>query len=69
MVGHFPNEELLYLIVEGTYLNGSPAIETFAANEIADTDGDGLFEFIDAWEHLFDGFVGHLASTMLLRLT
>ncbi len=47
----FFNEELLYLIVEGTYIGGSSAIETFAANEIADTDGDGLFEFIDAWQN------------------
>jgi prepilin-type N-terminal cleavage/methylation domain-containing protein len=45
----YPNEELLYLIVEATYIGGSPAIELFAANEIADTDKDGLFEFIDGW--------------------
>jgi prepilin-type N-terminal cleavage/methylation domain-containing protein len=43
------NEELLYLIVEGSTLDGESAIGTFAASEIADTDKDGLFEFIDAW--------------------
>jgi len=43
------NEELLYLIVEDSILNGSSAIEAFGNSEIADTDGDGLFEFIDAW--------------------
>ena len=43
------NSELLYLIVEDSSLNGSSAIEAFGNSEIADTDGDGLFEFIDAW--------------------
>jgi hypothetical protein len=43
------NAELLYLIVEDSTLNGSSAIEAFGNSEIADTDGDGLFEFIDAW--------------------
>ncbi len=47
---NFANEELLYLIVEGSYIGGSSAIEAFASNEIADTDDDGLFEFIDAWK-------------------
>ena len=45
----FANEELLYLVVDGSYVGGVPAIETFAASEIADKDGDGLNEFIDAW--------------------
>jgi prepilin-type N-terminal cleavage/methylation domain-containing protein len=49
--GTYLNEELLYLIVEGTYIGGAAAIEGFAANEIADTDGDGLSEFIDAWKN------------------
>ncbi len=54
----FANEELLYLVVDGTFIGGSPSIESFAANEIADTDNDGLFEFVDAWERRFVGFVG-----------
>jgi prepilin-type N-terminal cleavage/methylation domain-containing protein len=45
------NEELLFLIVEGSFISGSPAIEAFGASEIADTDGDGLSEFIDAWRN------------------
>ncbi len=43
------NAELLYLIVEDSELDGSSAIEAFGASEIADTDGDGLYEFIDAF--------------------
>ncbi|MFY7893221.1 MAG: type II secretion system protein, partial [Pirellula sp.] len=42
------NAEYLYLIVEDSNLNGSPAIEIFGKTEIADTDNDGLLEFIDA---------------------
>ena len=43
------NAELLYLIVEGSDLNGSSAIELFGKSEIRDTDGDGLNEFVDAF--------------------
>jgi hypothetical protein len=43
------NSELLYLIVEGSDLNGSSAIELFGKSEVGDTDGDGLNEFIDAF--------------------
>lgn len=43
------NAELLYLIVEDSELDGSSAIELFGASEIADTDNDGLNEFIDAF--------------------
>ena len=43
------NAELLYLIVEGSDLNGSSAIELFGKSEIKDTDGDGLNEFVDAF--------------------
>lgn len=42
------NAELLYLVVEDSMLNGSPAIEIFAKSEIADTDGDNLKELVDA---------------------
>ncbi len=45
----FSNEELLYLIVEDSFVDGSPAIEAFAASEIGDRDEDGLKEFLDAW--------------------
>ena len=43
------NAEFLYLIVEDSILNGSPAIELFGKSEIGDTDGDGLLEFLDAF--------------------
>lgn len=43
------NAELLFLIVEGSDLNGSSAIELFGKNEVGDTDNDGLNEFIDAF--------------------
>ncbi len=58
------NAELLYLIVEGSDLNGSSAIELFGKTEIKDTDGDGLNEFIDAfgrpirWIRWPSGFAG-----------
>lgn len=42
------NPELLYLIVEDSILNGSPAIELFGKTEIGDTDNDGLLEFLDS---------------------
>ena len=45
----YSNEELLYLIVEESYVGGAPAIEAFAASEIGDLDQDGLKEFLDAW--------------------
>jgi len=43
------NAELLFLIVEGSDLNGSNAIELFGKSEIGDTDSDGLNEFIDSY--------------------
>lgn len=43
------NAEFLYLIVEDSSLNGSPAIESFGKSEIGDTDGDGLLEFLDSY--------------------
>ncbi len=45
----YSNEELLYMIVEDSYVDGAPAIEAFAASEIGDIDDDGLKEFLDAW--------------------
>jgi hypothetical protein len=43
------NPELLYLVVEESFLNGSSAIELFGKSEIRDTDEDGLNEFVDAF--------------------
>ncbi len=40
------NAELLYLVV----MNGEPeARSTFSDREVADTDGNGLMEFVDGW--------------------
>ncbi len=43
-------ELLYYALVRGKAL-GIPTVDPgeFKANEVADTDGDGLLEFIDAW--------------------
>ncbi len=41
--------ELLYLIISTANYGGAPALELFRPSEIADPDGDGLLEFIDAW--------------------
>ena len=35
------NAELLFLIVEGSDLNGSSATELFGKSEVGDTDNDG----------------------------
>lgn len=44
--GEHSPAELLYMVVT----EGSPGSrELFAENEIADTDGDGYLEFVDAW--------------------
>ncbi|MCU0707753.1 MAG: prepilin-type N-terminal cleavage/methylation domain-containing protein [Pirellula sp.] len=43
------NAELLYLIIEDSNYNGSSALELFGRSEIRDTDGDGLYEFVDAF--------------------
>ena len=43
------NAELLFIIVEGSDLNGSHATELFGKSEVGDTDNDGLNEFIDAF--------------------
>ncbi len=42
--------ELLYLIVATSNFNGSNALEYFRPSEVADTDNDGLWEFVDAWQ-------------------
>ena len=44
------NAELLYLIVENSFIDGANAMELFRESEVADTDFDGLREFIDAWD-------------------
>lgn len=43
------NSELLYLIISQSQFNNGNALELFGANEVADTDEDGLKEFIDGW--------------------
>lgn len=45
------SSELLYwfLVKSGNFGSSSVAADTFSALEIADTDGDGLLEFIDGW--------------------
>ena len=43
------NAELLFLIVSDSEFDGSSAIEMFDQSEIADTDEDGLNEFVDAF--------------------
>ena len=43
---HVANAELLYLVVT----NADPeARATFSEREIADVDGNGLYEFVDGW--------------------
>ncbi len=41
--------ECLYLIMTTSYVGGSPAIDAIPAANVADTDGDGLFEILDGW--------------------
>ncbi len=41
--------QLLFLIVADSEFDGSTALEMFGQSEIADTDNDGLNEFIDAF--------------------
>lgn len=43
------SSELLYLIVANSSYGGSSALEYFRPSEVADTDNDGLLEFVDAW--------------------
>lgn len=45
------NAECLYWVIVNGPSFGVDAIETdaFTANEITDSDGDGLFEFVDGW--------------------
>jgi len=45
------SSELLYLILTAADLFGVPNAgqDEFSSNEVSDTDGDGLLEFIDAW--------------------
>jgi hypothetical protein len=43
------NDELLYLIIEDSTLNGSSALELFGRSEIGDTDNDGFLELLDAY--------------------
>ena len=46
---NYQSAECLYAIVAHSTSGGGSALESFAASEIADTDGDGYPEFIDAW--------------------
>lgn len=41
--------ELLYLLISTCNFGGTSALEYFRPSETADTDGDGLLEFVDAW--------------------
>ncbi|MCU0711762.1 MAG: type II secretion system GspH family protein [Pirellula sp.] len=43
------NAELLFLVIADSEFDGSTAHEMFGQSEIADTDGDGLNEFVDAF--------------------
>ncbi|MFN7873720.1 MAG: type II secretion system protein [Pirellula sp.] len=43
------NAELLFLIIADSEFDGSTALEMFDQSEIADTDQDGLNEFVDAF--------------------
>lgn len=43
------SSELLYFIVATSQYAGSSALEFFRPSEVADTDDDGLLEFVDAW--------------------
>ena len=43
------SSELLYLALTQTAQLGGTAVTTFTANETADTDDDGLLEFVDGW--------------------
>lgn len=43
------NAELLFLVIETSYTAGSYGVESFNGSEIADTDGDGLREFVDGY--------------------
>lgn len=42
--------ECLYLIVMANTADGESPIEMFRESEVADTDGDGLREFVDGWQ-------------------
>jgi hypothetical protein len=47
-LGNFESAECLYMII-AYGLQDQEALERFSESEIADSDGDGLPEFIDAW--------------------
>ena len=43
--------ECLYLVLSVSIINGRPASDNLRGREIADTDGDGIPEIVDAWEN------------------
>lgn len=45
----YQSAECLYAIVAHSTVGGGSALESFHASEIADIDGDGFPEFVDAW--------------------
>jgi len=47
----FDSSELLYYILTHAEVGGAPPVDAgeFLSSEVADTDGDGLLEFIDGW--------------------
>jgi prepilin-type N-terminal cleavage/methylation domain-containing protein len=46
------SSEVLYYVLTRAPLFGAPSVGTdsFVSNELGDTDGDGLLEFVDGWE-------------------
>jgi len=48
---HGQNEaaECLYLILQTMNSSGRNPVDSFAASEVGDVDGDGMKEFLDAW--------------------
>lgn len=55
--------EYLYLLLSRINYDGVPAIETFNKNSIADTDGDGLLELVDAWGEPLNMAIYQVAAT------
>ncbi|MBN2295884.1 MAG: prepilin-type N-terminal cleavage/methylation domain-containing protein [Pirellulales bacterium] len=67
-LGLHPSAELLYMIVMAI----PEAAEQFSGTEIADTDGNGLPEFIDGWGHPIKFIrwpVGFLRDGSVVKIT
>ena len=60
--------EMLYALLNQIEFNGTSALDSLGSNAVADTDGDGQLEIVDAWDEPI-GFQFHQANLQRVPTT